>query len=101
MKILTHAFSKITCLPNINNRSETVLHEVHARLVRQITDFAPDGFGGRHTESLLHEAGIFHEGVADHVCNPHLAILSPTVMGFLHHNAVISNLGERATFAPN
>ena len=101
MKILTHAFSKITRFSNINHRPETVLHEVHARLVRQLTDFAPDGFGGRHTKSLLHEAGIFHEGVADHVCYPHLAILSPTVMGFLHHNAVIRNLGELTTFAAN
>ena len=101
MKILTHAFSKITRFSNINHRAETVLHEVHAGLVRQLTDFAPDGFGGRHTDSLLHESRIFHEGVADHVCYSHLAILSPTVMGFLHHNAIISNPGERATFTAN
>ena len=48
MEILADALAQIARLADINDRAEPVLHQIHARLVRQRADFFADGFGRRH-----------------------------------------------------
>ena len=52
MKILAHAFAKIARLANINDRTEPILMQIYARLVRHRAEFFADVIVDRHRQSL-------------------------------------------------
>jgi hypothetical protein len=44
MKILTDPFPQVASFPHVNDRSKAIFHQVHPRLVGQLTQFVPHCF---------------------------------------------------------
>jgi hypothetical protein len=54
MKIGADAFAQIARLADIDDRAETVLHQIHARLMRQISDLLAYLIVGGHERLQCH-----------------------------------------------
>ena len=52
MEILAHALAQVARLADVDHRAEAVLHQVHARLVRQLAQFFADRLGRRHGRNM-------------------------------------------------
>src|SRR6185369_13290489 len=81
MKVLAHPLTQITRLADVNHRSEAVLHQVNARLVRQLAQLAADRVRHWHDRNFtqrragakefleLPQVRPFHERVANQVAD--------------------------------
>src|SRR5262245_52079515 len=58
MKVVADPFAQIARLADIDDRAETVLHQVHTRLVREFPELFPDRFCCRHKITMSEEAPV-------------------------------------------
>lgn len=89
MEILADAFPEITCFAHVDHGAKAILHQIHTRLVRELSDLGFDVIGGGHERGLLRGLFLVHReklnGIGDDILSIRaiVADLQPMVGPFV------------------
>src|ERR1700722_13468471 len=100
MKISTDSLAQIARFADVDDRAETVLHQIHARLMRQDSELLANLIvGGHDGGSRFPPFRVLDESVTQHVADRHLRIFDPPIMRGVNSNNMLGRFAQSAALA--